>query len=283
MESRLSQFVNRIGDLPSVPAIAATVIALVEDPNASADDLRAVIERDPALAARILKVANSSLFGFSRRIETLRHAIALLGFRTVKNLVLGASMKEVFKRFGLTERLLWEHATRAGAVAARLTDHASIDVDREEAFTLGLLHDLGKIALNNAAPEEYSRVVARVYNEGVTFVVAERDLFGFDHAELGALVAEKWKLPPRLETAIRLHHTPEALETLPIEDRRLTALATVTTALCTRLGVGRRSPVESFDPRTLPAWAALGLGADDFDSVLEMATEVVKDSDGLFG
>ncbi len=283
MESRLSQFVNRIGDLPSVPAIAATVIALVEDPNASADDLRAVIERDPALAARILKVANSSLFGFSRRIETLRHAIALLGFRTVKNLVLGASMKEVFKRFGLTERLLWEHATRAGAVAARLTDHASIDVDREEAFTLGLLHDLGKIALNNAAPEEYSRVVARVYNEGVTFVVAERDVFGFDHAELGALVAEKWKLPPRLETAIRLHHTPEALETLPIEDRRLTALATVTTALCTRLGVGRRSPVESFDPRTLPAWAALGLGADDFDSVLEMATEVVKDSDGLFG
>lgn len=283
MESRLNQFVNRIGDLPSVPAIAATVIALVEDPNASADDLRAVIERDPALAARILKVANSSLFGFSRRIETLRHAIALLGFRTVKNLVLGASMKEVFKRFGLTERLLWEHATRAGAVAARLTDHPSIDVDREEAFTLGLLHDLGKIALNNAAPEEYSRVVARVYNEGVTFVVAERDLFGFDHAELGALVAEKWKLPPRLETAIRLHHTPEALETLPVEDRRLTALATVTTALCTRLGVGRRSPVESFDPRTLPAWAVLGLGPDDFDGVLEMATEVVKDSDGLFG
>ena len=283
MEPRVQQFVNRIGDLPSVPAIAATVIALVEDPNASAEDLRAVIERDPALAARILKVANSSLFGFSRRIETLRHAIALLGFRTVKNLVLGASMKEVFKRFGLTERLLWEHATRAGAVAARLSEHPGVDVDREEAFTVGLLHDLGKIALNNAAPEEYSRVVARVYNDGVGFVVAEREIFGFDHAELGALVAEKWRLPPRLETAIRLHHTPEALDTLPLEDRRLTALATVTTCICTRIGVGRREPIQALDPRSHPAWAALGLGDDDLEGVLEMATLVVKETEGLFG
>lgn len=283
MDSKLKQFVNRIGDLPSVPAIAATVITLVEDPNASGDDLRAVIERDPAIAARILKVANSSLFGFSRRIETLRHAIALLGFRTVKNLALGASMKEVFKRFGLTERLLWEHATRAGAVAARLVEHPGLDVDREEAFTIGLLHDLGKIALNNAASDDYQKVVARVYNEGVSFVSAERDVFGFDHTEIGSLVAEKWKLPPRLEIAIRLHHTPEALETLPIEDRRLTALATVTTALCTRLGVGRRAPVEGLDPRTLPAWAALGLVEGDLDAVLEMATVAVKESEGLFG
>lgn len=283
MDSKLDQFVSRIGDLPSVPAVAATVITLVEDPNASGEDLRAVIERDPALAARILKVANSSLFGFSRRIETLRHAISLLGFRTVKNLVLGASMKETFKRFGLTERLLWEHATQAAAVAARLTDHPAIDVEREEAFTAGLLHDLGKIALDNAAPDDYSRAVARAYNDGVSFVDAEREIFGFDHTQLGALVAEKWKLPPRLETVIRLHHTPEALDGLCVEDRRLTALASVATALCTRLGVGRRAPVESFDPRTLLAWSVLGLGDEDFDGVLEMASSVVKDSEGLFG
>jgi putative nucleotidyltransferase with HDIG domain len=263
--------------------VAAAVIALVEDANASADDLRVVIERDPALAARILKVANSSLFGFSRRIDTLRHAISLLGFRSVRNLVLGASMKEVFKRFGLPERLLWEHATRAGAVAASLTDHPAIDIDREEAFVVGLLHDLGKIALLNAAPDEYAQVVARVYSDGVSFVEAERDVFGFDHAQLGALVAEKWKLPPRLESAIRLHHTPEALAGLPLEDRRLTALASVTTTLCTRLGVGRRAPVECLDPRALPAWAALGLGEDDFDAVLAIATSVVKESEGLFG
>ena len=277
MEPRVQQFVNRVGDLPSVPAIAATVIALAEDPNASADDLRAVIERDPALAARILKVANSSLFGFSRRIETLRHAIALLGFRTVKNLVLGASLKEVFKRFGLTERLLWEHSTRCGVVAARLSEHPVIDVDSEEAFTVGLLHDLGKIALNNAAPEEYSKVVARVYNEGISFVEAEREIFAFDHAELGALVAEKWRLSPRM------HHTPEALELLPLEDRRLTALATVSTCVCTRLGVGRREPVLDLDPRRHPAWGALGLGDDDLDGILEMAATVLKETDGLFG
>lgn len=282
MQSRIAEFVERTGDLPSVPTIAARVIALSEDPNASGDDLREVLERDPGLAARILKVANSSLFGFPRRIETLRHAIALLGFRSVKNLALGASMKEVFKRFGLTERMLWEHATTSGAVAAKLTDHPSIDVDREEAFTVGLLHDLGKIALNNVAPDDYAKVVARVYNDRVSFVTAEREVFGFDHAEFGALVVEKWRLAPRLESAIRLHHTPDALPGLPLEDRRLTALATVTTTLCTRLGVGRREPVESLDPRTLPAWAALDLGPDDLESVLGLALEVMKDAGDLF-
>lgn len=283
MEPRLKQFVSRVGDLPAVPAIAAAVIALVEDPNASADDLREVIEQDPGLAGRVLKAANSSLFGFARRIETLRHAISLLGFRSVKNLVLGASLKDVFVRFGLTERLLWEHSTRAGAVAAKLVEHASIDLDREEAFTLGLLHDLGKIALNNLAPDEYAKVMAKVYNEGVGFSAAERSIFGFDHADLGALVAEKWRLPPRVESVIRLHHTPSALETLPVVDRQLTALAMLTTALCTRLGVGRHGPVESLDPRTLPAWETLGLTDADLDPILELATSAVKESEGLFG
>ncbi len=283
MEPRLIQFVSRVGDLPAVPAIAAAVIALVEDPNASADDLREVIEQDPGLAARVLKAANSSLFGFSRRIETLRHAISLLGFRSVKNLVLSASLKDVFVRFGLTERLLWQHATRAGAVAAKLVEHPTIDIDREEAFTLGLLHDLGKVALNNLAPDDYARVMARVYNEGVSFAEAERSVFGFDHAEIGALVAEKWRLPPRIESVIRLHHTPSALETLPLVDQRLTALAMVTTAVCTRLGVGRHAPVEALDPRTLPAWKVLGLTDDDLDPILALATSIVKESEGIFG
>jgi putative nucleotidyltransferase with HDIG domain len=282
MASRIVEFVRRTGDLPSVPAVVAKVIEVSENPNAPADDLRAVLERDPALAARILKVANSSLFAFPRRIETLSHAIALLGFRSIRNLALGASMKEVFTRFGLTERMLWEHATCAGAVAAKLTDHPSIEVDREEAFTVGLLHDLGKIALNNVAPEEYAKVVARVYNDNVSFVTAELEILGFEHAEFGAQVAEKWRMGPRLVHAIRLHHTPEALEILPVEECRLTALATVTTTLCTRLGVGRREPVESLDPTTLPAWSAVGLGPDDLESVLLLTTEVLKDSESLF-
>lgn len=282
MTEKLETLVARVGDLPSVPSVVAEVAGLVEDPDASVDDLRKVVENDPALAARILKLANSAIFGFSRRIETLHHAIAMVGFRSVKTMVMAASMKGVFKRFGLTERLLWEHSTMAGAVASQLAGYKEIDCDREEAFTVGLLHDLGKIALNNTLEKEYMEVVARVYNEGIPFVVAERDAFGFDHAEVGALVASKWKLSPRLESAIRHHHSPEAMQQLAMEERRLTALAAVTTAACTRLGVGRRAPVEQLDLAQHPAWSLLGLGPEDVEPVLSLALDQVKESAGLF-
>ena len=239
MNDRLKPYLAVVGDLPGIPAIASKVMNAASDPGTGADDLRELIEQDPALAVRILKVANSSLYSFSRSIETLRHAIALLGFRTVENLVMAASLREVFKNFGLSEKLLWEHSTLAGAVAARLSNYGPIDVEREAAFTAGLLHDLGKIALANTAHDRYQKIITRTYNEGVAYHVAEQDEFGFDHAELGALVAEKWKLPQRLVNAIRFHHhVPEDYPAGDPADQRLIALTSVVTRCCTRLGVG---------------------------------------------
>jgi len=279
--AKIRAYLNRVGDLPAVPAVAQKVMELVERQEASVEDLRQVIERDPAIASRILKVANSSLYGFSRAIETLAHAISLLGFRTVRSLVLAASMKGTFKHFGLTEKLLWEHAMTSGAVGASLAGYGGIGVARDEGFTVGLLHDLGKIALSNCSRDEYQKVVQRVYNEGVSFVEAERDRFGFDHAEIGACVAAKWKLARGLEAAIRHHHDAEALSVLGVEEGRLTALATVTTACCTRLGIGRRQPVTDLDPAALPAWAHLGLKDADLEPVLERALEQVEGSSAL--
>ena len=283
MSDRLKPYLAVVGDLPGIPMVASKVMTAAADPNSSADDLREIIEKDPALAARILKVANSSLYAFSRSIETLRHAIALLGFRTVENMVMAASLKDVFQNFGLSEKLLWEHATLAGSVAARLSSYGPIDVERESAFTAGLLHDLGKIALANAARERYQGVIMRTYNEGTSFHEAERDEFGFDHAELGAMVAEKWKLPRRLVQAIRHHHAdPEDYPELAPDEGRLVALTSVVTLCCTRLGHGRREPIDSIDVASLPAWSYLELTPDDVEPVLEVVSEEAKNAEGLF-
>lgn len=276
MHPKLKRYIQTVGDLPSIPELASTVMGMVENPDTSADDLRKVIDKDPAIAVRILKVANSSLYGFSRKIETLGHSIALLGFRTVRNLVMAASLRRAFKHFGLSEKLLWEHSTLCGAVSMRLAKTVPNAVDPEEAFTAGLLHDLGKIAMNNSSRDEYSKVIQRVYNDGVSFCEAEMDEFGFDHAELGACVAEKWRLPKRLEFAIRYHHDPAATAKLDASDRYLTALTTVTTACCTRLGVGRRNPVTELDVKALPAWEMLGLGDDDEESTLLVVEETLR-------
>ena len=272
MNADLKRFIHTIGDLPAMPDVAASVMETVENQNASAEELRLVIEQDPALAVRILKVANSSLYGFSREIQTLTHAIALLGFRAVSSLVLAASMRKVFKRFGLADQLLWEHATVSGSVASQIARYGKVGVDPEEAFVAGLLHDLGKIALHNAERETYQRVIERVYNEGISFVEAERDAFGFDHAELGALVIAKWKLSTRLEGAVRHHHA-ESFDGIERDIARLSALVAVTTRCVTRLGIGRRAGVAAIDPSAMQAWRYIGLEPQDLDPILELVAD----------
>jgi putative nucleotidyltransferase with HDIG domain len=284
MDSELKRAVAVVGELPAIPAIASKVMTIANDSNASAEDLRKIIEQDPTLAARVLKVANSSLYGFGRQIETLRHAVTLLGFRTVECLVMAASLRDTFKHFGLAEKLMWEHSTYTGVVQGKLGTYGPVRVDRESAFTAGLLHDLGKIALSNVFRERYQKVIARTYNDGAPAVEVERDEFGFDHAVLGALVAEKWNLPTTLVNAIRFHHhAPSAYPSTAPEHHRLIALTAVATRACTRLGLGRRAPVESVDLSALPAWNALGLTPEDVAPVLELVAAEAQAAKGLFG
>ena len=284
MHRDLKRALDAIGDIPPIPQVANRVMTAVADPSTSADDLRGIIELDPSLAARILRVANSSLYGFRREVETLRHAITLLGFRTVECTVMAASLRDVFTNFGLSEKLLWEHSTMCGVVGGRLAGYGAIDVPREPAFTAGLLHDLGKIVMANVYRTRYAKVMARIYNEGVSYVEAETDEFEFDHALLGAHVAETWQLPEALVLAIRHHHDDpsELPETMTPEQVRLTALTTVTTRVCTRLGHGRRGPVEGLQLGSSPAWSFLGLGEQDVDPVLEAASEETKRAEGIY-
>jgi putative nucleotidyltransferase with HDIG domain len=284
MDSELKHAVSIVGELPAIPTLASKVMTIANSANASAEDLRKIIEQDPTLAARVLKVANSSLYGFGRQIATLRHAVTLLGFRTVECLVLAASLRDTFKHFGLAEKLMWEHSTYAGVVAAKIATYKQVQVDREAAFTAGLLHDLGKIALSNVYRDRYQKVILRTYNEGCAAVDAERAEFGFDHALLGARVAEKWNLPPRLVAAIRHHHdAPADYPSTAPENHRLIALTTITTRVCTRLGLGRRGAVDTIELGSLPAWPLLGLGEDDVAPVLELVSAEAQVAKGLFG
>ena len=251
-EKALERAVAVVGDLPSIPTITSQVMIAAGDPSTSAEDMQDILEQDPSLSARILKVANSSLYGFRREVETLQHAITLLGFRNVENLVMAASLRDVFKNFGLAEKLIWEHSTMAGVIAARLATMDAVDVPRDAAFTAS--------------------------------IEAERDEFGFDHAALGSRVADKWKLPKRLVHAVRYHHhDPDAFGDIPPEHARLAALTTVTSQCCQRLGFGRRSPDLEADPSALPAWTFIGLAEDELEAVLSALLDEAGQAAGLFG
>jgi len=170
---------------------------------------------------------------------------------TVRNLVLAASMKETYKRFGLLEKLLWQHSARSGPTAAMLADYRGIAADPEIAFTAGLMHHIGKTALANSHRSEYERVMMTVCNEGRSFTEVENEVFGFSHAELGAAVA------------------------------RMCALITVTSLTLSKLGVGRSQPIEDLDLAAQPAWAFLDLGENDVEPILTACAERVKDSQDM--
>ena len=194
MNKDLERLIMSAGDLPTIPVVATRVMQLMQEENATADDLARVVASDPAVAARVLKISNSSFYGCQRQIQTLPHAVMMLGVVTLKSVVVAASAKQVYHPFGLTEKLLWEHSFGAG-LAARIIASETRVVNPDEAFLGGLFHDLGKQIMNFIDKERFQEAIQRCYNEGASFEDAEQQLFPYTHEEAGALVIRKWNFP----------------------------------------------------------------------------------------
>ncbi len=238
----LDDLILRTCDLPVLPATAQKLLAMMSDPDISVEGLKDVIMADPGITAKILKIANSAFYGGHRSIQNLSQAIMRLGFRAVENIVMAASMKGVYKRFGLTEKLLWEQSI-GSAVISHIITRRSSPAYAEDAFIGGLLHDVGKVVLNNEDPDSFHVVMERVYNEGCSFREVEDEIFGFNHMQVGALVVRKWSFPESMEMLIKYFDNIESLST----DEYLYSIAkSVVTSdrICQKLGIGWRCPVE---------------------------------------
>jgi putative nucleotidyltransferase with HDIG domain len=241
MNKELESMIMSASDLPTIPVVATKVMQLIESESASAEELARVVSSDPAVAARVLKISNSSFYGCQRQIQTLSHAIMVLGFGTLKSLVVAASVKQVYKPYGLTEKMLWEHSFGAG-LAARVIANSTRIVNEEEAFLGGLFHDIGKIILNNLDNQKFQMVVQKCYNEGMSFLDAEQQVFTYNHAEVGGLVIKKWNFPAILMHAVLKHHSFEFAEDEDIYQVRLTCVVGLANLFCHKLGIGVREP-----------------------------------------
>lgn len=246
MNKELETAIMTAADLPTIPVVAIKVMQLIESETATAEELAKIVASDPAVAARVLKISNSSFYGCRRQIQTISSAIVILGFSTLRSLVVAASLKQVYKPFGLTEKMLWEHSFAAG-LAARIIANQTRAANEEEAFLAGLFHDIGKIIMNTLDREKFQEVMQHCYNEGIAFEEAERSVYPFSHEEVGAYVIRKWNFPENLTTAILQHHT---LEFAPLDDPalvNLTAVTALANLFCLKLGIGVREPREEID------------------------------------
>jgi len=195
--------IEELTHLPAQPIAAVEVLRLVADPNASSAELGAVVDLDPALSARVLRLANAPHYGLGGTVTSAARAVVLLGFSTVKGVAAAASNGLLAEYVNFGPQDYWAHSV-ATAVAASVMAK-QVGLPAADAFSVGLLHDLGAALLHRCDAELYQEVVATGRS---ALLDAERDAFGATHAEAGAAALQAWNLPPRLVRAVRDHHEP---------------------------------------------------------------------------
>lgn len=211
MGEELEAVIFKTFDIPPMPPVAAQVIQAADDSSKSAGDLAELISADPGMVAKILRVANSALFARASEIESLQQAVVALGFKTVRNLAIAASARTIGRRPGEIEDNLWRHSVGAAVVASCIAMNCrKMSVD--EAFTIGILHDVGKFILHQHDPKRFGKVLELRRKRQMTSVAAEFEVFGFDHTAIGAAILRRWGLPDALAGAVRFHQNVSVLK-----------------------------------------------------------------------
>lgn len=270
----LLSVVSGISTIPTLPTVVSQITKLLQNPQTSAEEVGKAITNDQALASKVLKLVNSAFYGFPGRISTITHAVVILGFSTIKNVVLTASIFEQFKKDvpGAPEfdmQKFWLHSVSCGAAAHALARICG-SREAEECFIGGLIHDIGKIILFQYLPREFNEILTATAANKCLFIEAERSLYSATHQEIGGFLAQRWNLPSSLQTAVRYHHDPMS----PSAGGTMTAIVHVADILVRAMDYGNggdnRIPVVSEQ-----AWKMLGLDGKPLKPILEaVAMEV---------
>lgn len=267
-----------LDDLPTLPTIYVQITELIKDSNVSVAEVAHVIEMDQALTSKILRLVNSSFFGFSRQVTSIRQAVVLLGFSTVQSTVLSVSVFDSFstkgQQFNLEE--FWKHSIGCGILCTTLEKRLKTGY-QDETFVSGLLHDIGKIILDRYFVKEFEETLNYCKQNQVPFYEAEQTIIGCSHDEIGEYLAEKWKLPYALVEAIALHHKPSNIRSEP----KLVSLVHVSDCLAHRVGCGFSAN------RNLPEFQSfaleeLGLSQESIPELIEEMKQVIENNAELF-
>ncbi|MFQ5454587.1 MAG: HDOD domain-containing protein [Nitrospirota bacterium] len=281
MDISIENMIMEKCNLPPIPPVARKVMEVVDDPNITSDALSDVISRDPALTARIINIANSPFYWCSRTIDTLKSAIIVIGFNTIRNLVIAISSKEIYKTHGLTEQLLWEHSMGVAASAGLIAIELKMK-DREEAFIAGLLHDIGKIVLLNSDRKGYEDIIRTAYNEDIPCWGIEMERYRFSHAEVGAIVINKWHFSHQLESIIRYHNDIMSYKEKNEHIEIMISIIQLANLICNSLGIGRRKPDSNIDIINTPPVKRLMLNEEAINLLIEKTTDSFEKEKKLF-
>lgn len=207
---QMEHIVERVQKLPTLPAVANRITNLLNDPDCTAVKIAEIISTDQSLTARVLRLVNSAYYSLSAEVGNVRHAVALLGFRTISQMVISIAVFDVFKEKYGTEfdrSGFWKHSIGCGVLSKMIAQRARYPRE-DECFTAGLLHDIGKVVLDQYVHDEMILVLKVVREQGLSFVDAEQEVMGLNHAHIGGQVMKKWNIPLAILAAVQHHHQP---------------------------------------------------------------------------
>ena len=255
----IGEVVDRLQELPSLPAVVMELLASVDQEDVDISVLARKVSHDQALTAKTLRMANSSSYGLQVKVTTIQQAITFLGFQTTRNLITAAAVTGCFSAgrcAGFSEKAFWRHSIATAACARVLARRMRFNQDY--AFTAGLLHDIGRLVLVSTYPARYADAIAWRAAHDCVLVEAERATLGVDHVMAGVALAEHWNFSDTMRQAIAFHHEPERAGA-----GFLATIIHVADAIVHALDIAGED-AELVPPVSAVAWAALGLSEEPY-------------------
>ncbi|MBT8338584.1 MAG: HDOD domain-containing protein [Desulfatitalea sp.] len=207
------KIIKRINDLPPMPKVLLKARRVLDDPNSSFKDISTIIETDQAIAAKVLKVANSAYYGLSGMVSSIHQASVVLGYQTLEQVITMVSSASMLGKqlrgYGLNAGALWRHSLATALACKGIAEKRAPSIEND-AFSVGLIHDAGKLALDPYVAKKRPEIERFLRDQSPSFLDAERHALGFDHTEIAHDLCMKWKLPENQVSAMRHHHDPSA-------------------------------------------------------------------------
>ncbi|MBL0714172.1 MAG: HDOD domain-containing protein [Desulfosarcina sp.] len=275
----LTKIMEKVDVFPSIPGSAIRLLELVDQVDAPIQEIEEVLRMDPGLTANVLKLTNSSYFGLPTKIGSVKRALMLLGLKKVKQLIMASCVGAVMDRdipgYNLSAGELWRHSIAVSVAAEGLVCELGLKSD-DDIFTAALLHDVGKLVLGQFIDDDYAALEAAAGNT-VSFELAEKEVLGTDHAEVGARILKQWSFPEALVHVVRWHHNPEMAEAI----HQTTDIVHVANMLCLMMGIGVGREGLQYQPSPVVT-RRLGIKPFHLEKLASQTIQSMNDLAGVF-
>lgn len=233
----LQVLIKEIKNLKPIPAVVTSLLGVVDDPNASMKDITKIIQYDPAITAETLRTANSAYFGLKQPAETIQEAATMIGTDRLVDLVMLKVSAQITKGaqngYDLHEGALWKYSVSSALIAKQVANQLNLS-NKNYIFTASLLKDIGKTVLDKFVQDAFEKIYNLVINENFSFMEAEKQIIGVNHAELGGMIAKMWRFSPKMVGIIRNHHLNSEIM---VRDKDI-AVVYLADCICMMMGMG---------------------------------------------